>query len=265
MSAGHWAFWVAIAALIAASGKFLDDYHIKASTKSKMRDALIKSFVWLDAHEVPDLGGLILGALQALFRVQRVPLIVATLVVVYWATLSAFYFGREIFGPPNDQSYGNYLLTWIPSDRSAPYWIAFLAVIIVPTLVGLFVMAHQFHRASLTESDPKRLGFLVGGLVLGIAFALSGAILALFGLGGGGYFLEIILLAGAASVALPALLTVSTLLLILVRYGIRLVRFFLLQIFDVASSPAVSPFTYASSLLGVIILLAKVGQTALRP
>jgi hypothetical protein len=68
MSAGHWAFWVAIAALIAASGKFLDDYHIKASTKSKMRDALIKSFVWLDAHEVPDLGGLILRALQALFR-----------------------------------------------------------------------------------------------------------------------------------------------------------------------------------------------------
>jgi hypothetical protein len=42
MSAAHWAFWVAVAALVAACGKFLSDYHIKASTKSKMRNVLFR-------------------------------------------------------------------------------------------------------------------------------------------------------------------------------------------------------------------------------
>jgi hypothetical protein len=176
MSAAQWAMWLGIAALVAASGKFLDDYHIKASTKSKMRDVLIKWFVWLDAHKVPDLGGLILRALQGLFRVRRFTLIVVSLAVVYWATLSAFYFGREIFGPANDQSYGNYLLTWIPLDRSAPFWVAFLAAIVVPAMLGLFAMAYLFHRASLTDSDVSRLGFLAAGLVLGISLALSVAV-----------------------------------------------------------------------------------------
>jgi hypothetical protein len=65
-----------------------------------------------------------------------------------------------------------------------------------------------------------------------------------------------------ASVVLPMLFAGLTLLLIFVRYGIKLVRSLLLQIFDVASSPTVSPFTYASSILGLIILAAKFGQAA---
>ncbi|WP_029874782.1 hypothetical protein [Rhizobium leguminosarum] len=263
MSAGQWAFWLSIAALVAAFGKFLDEYHIKVATKAKMRNALVGWFVWLDAHKVPDLGGIILRAIRNLFQTRRIALVAVSLAVAYWATLSAFYLGREVFGPPNDQSYGNYLLTWIPLDGSALYWVAFLAAVIIPALLGLLAMAHHFHRASLAENDGSRLGFLALGLLFGVSLSLSGAALALLAFRGGGYFIGIIVFAGMASAALPILLLVLTLLLILIRYGIRLVRILLLHVFDVASGPSVSPFTYASSLIGVLILSVKVVQAAL--
>jgi hypothetical protein len=206
MSAAQWAFWLAVAALIAATGKFIDDYHIKVVTKTKMRDALIKWFVWLDAHKVPDLGGVVLSALRGLFQFRRFTLLAVSLAFAYWATLSAFYLGREIFGPANDQSYATYLLTWIPLDRSAPFWLAFLAALLVPAVLGLVAMAHFFHHASLTNNDASRVGFLVAGLVFGIIPVLLGASLALVAFGGGGYFVYTIVLAALASVALPALL-----------------------------------------------------------
>jgi hypothetical protein len=262
MSVAQWAFWLALAALIAACGKFLDDYHIKTPTKTKMRDVLIRWFVWLDAHRVPDLGGVVLKGLRSLFQVRRFVLVALSLAAAYWSTVSAFYLGREIFGPANNRSYVNYLLTWIQLNRSAPYWIVFLAVIIVPALLGLLAMGYLFHRASLTDNDASRLGLLGGGLVFGILLGSLGGVLAFFVYGdGGGYGLEV-LFAGMASISVPALLALLTLLLIFVRYAIKLVRLVLLQIFDVASSPTVSPFTYATSLLGVIILAAKVGQAA---
>jgi hypothetical protein len=144
--------------------------------------------------------------MRGLFRIRRFLLLAASLAFAYWATLSTFYLGEEIFGPANDQSYTSYLLTWIPLDSSAPFWLAFLAAIIIPALLGLFAMAHYFHRASMTDDDASRLGLLAGGLILGILRALSGTGLALVAFGGGGYFLWVILLAGLASITLPALL-----------------------------------------------------------
>lgn len=71
MSAAQWALWLAIAALVAASGKFIDDYHIKSTTKSKYRDILIKLFIWIEAHKIPDFGGFLFRAIHNLFRIRR--------------------------------------------------------------------------------------------------------------------------------------------------------------------------------------------------
>jgi hypothetical protein len=261
MTLAQWAFWLAIAAFIVASGKFLDDYHIKTATKTKMREVLIKWFIWLDAHKVPDLGGVILKGLLTVFQIRRILLVAMSLAAVYWATLSTFYLGRQIFGPKNNQSYVDYLLNWVPLDDSAPYWMAFLALIIVPQLLGLLAMAHLFHHASLTDSDASRLLLLGKGLVFGTLLGLLGGVLSILVFGPGPYGI-MIFVAGLSSILVPALMALLTLLLIFVRYGIKLVRFILLQIFDVASSPTVSPFTYTTSLLGVIILAAKVCQAA---
>lgn len=180
----------------------------------------------------------------------------------YVATLSAFYFGREIFGPANDLAYIEYILTWIPIDYTAPYCLFFIVVIVVPSISGLLAMAYYFHRASLSDGDFKIFALLITGLVFGVFLSLLGAGLAFLALGGGGYFVITIIFAGMASASVPIAAASITLFLILIRCVIRVVRYILLQIFDVASSPSVSPFTYATSILGVIILAAKVVQVA---
>ncbi|AMA60043.1 hypothetical protein [Bradyrhizobium sp. CCGE-LA001] len=261
MTVAQWAFWLAMAAFVAASGKFLDDYHLKAATKTKMREALVKWFIWLEAHKVPDLGGVILKGFRVAFRVRLILLVAMSFAAVYWATLSTLYLVRRIFGPEINQSYVNYLLNWVPLDESAPYWAGFLTLIIVPQLLGLLVMARLLHDASLTDSDASRLVLLVSGLVSGMLLGLLGGVLSILAFGPGPYG-AMIFVAGLASILVPVTMALLTLLLIFVRYGIKLVRLILLEIFDVASSPAVSPFTYATSLLGVVILAAKAGQAA---
>jgi hypothetical protein len=71
MTFAQWAFWLALGAFIAASGKFLDDYHIKTATKTKIREVLVKWFIWLDAHKVPDLGGVVLKGFRAVLKIRR--------------------------------------------------------------------------------------------------------------------------------------------------------------------------------------------------
>lgn len=263
MNSEQWAFWIALAALIAGAGRFLDDYHIKAETKSKMREALINWFIWLEERKIPDLGGVVFSLLRKLISLRKIVLIVSILLFSYWATITSIYMGRAMFGPANDRSYIDYIMNWIPIDSTAPYWLGFLASIIVPAILGTVTMAHFFHRASTTNYELRRFFFLVSGLVLGVALALSGAGLAYILFQGGGYFLGIIIMAGLASVTLPAFLAVSTLILIVIRFLIIGIRLLLLSVFDVASGPNVSPFTYASALLGVLILLGKVAQVSL--
>ena len=262
MSAAQWALWFSIAAFVAAAGKFIDDYHIKITTKAVVRNALIKWFQWLDARKVPDLGGVVLGALRGLFQIHRFLLLAASSAFTYWAALSAFYLGRAVFGPANDQSYTSYLSTWIPLDRSsAGLWGLLLNAIAIPEFIGLFVMAHYFHRASMADGDAKRLGLLAAGLIFGLLFALSGIGMAMLGnFELNEYTFSMVLFAGLASITLPALLAICTLLLIVARLSVNVIRFLLLEVFGVAKNPAVSPFTYVSSLLGVLILGAKVVQ-----
>jgi hypothetical protein len=142
MSAGQWAFWLALAGFIAAAGKFLDDYHITSVTKSRARDVLVQWFMWIDGQKVPDLGGLVLRAMRSFLKIRRILLLAIGLAAAYWAILSAFYLGREVFGPANEQSYTAYILFWVPMDESAPYWLAYLATIIIPSISGLAAMAY---------------------------------------------------------------------------------------------------------------------------
>jgi hypothetical protein len=144
MTFAQWAFWLALGAFIAASGKFLDDYHIKTATKAKIREVLVKWFIWLDAHKVPDLGGVVLKGFRAVLKIRRFLLVAVSLAAVYWATLSTFYLSRQIFGPKINQSYLDYLLNWVPLDETTPFWIGFLTLILVPQLLGLLAMARLF-------------------------------------------------------------------------------------------------------------------------
>jgi hypothetical protein len=49
-----WLTAIAVAALLQAIGKFLDDYHINPKTKDRLRLALVRAFVTLDDVPIPD-------------------------------------------------------------------------------------------------------------------------------------------------------------------------------------------------------------------
>jgi hypothetical protein len=118
----------------------------------------------------------------------------------YWATVTAFYLGRQIFGPAYKQGYVLYLLSWLPINDL--YWLAFLVSIILPALLSVFLMAYFLHRASNARYGLSRFISLAIGVVVGIVLGLSGAGLALVFFGGGGYAFPVIVMAGGASVTL---------------------------------------------------------------
>ena len=264
MNAGQWAFWIAIAAFIAGAGKFLDENHIGEKRKASTRTALIRMFLWLDQRKVPDLGEPLLRLGRRLHGSPSLLLLPFGLAFSYWAIVTAFYIGREFFGPANVEGYWSYLAGWIPSDRTAIMWVGFLVLFSVPALVGLALIANYFHRASLAESQWQVLGLLTKGIVGSIAVSLLGAALALAFGRAAGYALPILVTASLASVIVPALFLLLTIALVICRLALRLSQRILLQIFNVASSPEKSPFTYATSLLGVLVLGGKVLQELLK-
>lgn len=263
MSASQWAFWIAVSAFIAGAGKFLDENHIGAAQKAATRTTLVRMFLWLDQRRVPDLGEPLLRLGRRLARPPTLLLLLVVPAFTYWSIVTAFYVGREFFGPANVESYWSYLASWIPSGPTAAFWVAFLALFAVPALLGLVLIARYFHRASLAQNQWHSVVLLVKGVAGSVAVSLAGATLALAFGGGAGYALPILIAASLASALLPLLFVLATLALILCRLALRLSQQVLLQIFNVASSPEKSPFTYASSLLGVLVLGGKVLQELL--
>jgi hypothetical protein len=260
LALAQWALWLAIAALIAVAGKFIDDYHIKNSTRSKVRDILIRAFLWLDERTIPDLGGLVLSYFRKLLSVRSAAIAFLALALTGWATLTAFYIGRELYGPPNTEGYFSYIANWIPRSVAALYWAGFLATLVVPSFLGLIVTARWFRKASNASGDIRRLTFLATGLILGSALAFLGTGLLLVTFGPGGYFFFLIAAASLAAAAIPAMLFIGILVLILIRWMLHVGQRVTLSVFDVASAPTGSPFTYFCALLGIVLLAGKVIQ-----
>jgi hypothetical protein len=243
VSAGQWAFWLAVAALIAGAGKFIDDYHVKSTTKSRIRDVLVRWFIWLDDRKIPDLGGFVLKLISRLLSAKRLLLLAFGFVATYWATLTCFYLVRQNLGPPTNDSYVMYILKWLPLDRSSLYWLTYLTLIALPSLIGLVTTAHFLHRASIARGNRQMVWLLVSGFFAGIALALSGGFAALLIFGPGGYGIFVIVV-GLGSLIVPSALTACVLALMIIRSGITLVRHLLLVLFDVASSHSLAFLYY---------------------
>jgi hypothetical protein len=190
-------------------------------------------------------------------------LAIATLIFALWAAVTVFYISRKIFGPAVKEPYVIYLWRWIAWDADTIYWLFFLGSFVASALLGSFALAHFFHRASTTELDLTRFSFLLLGLLSAVAVAVGIAVVDLLVFGGGGYSAPFVLIASIMGLAVPLCLAIVTAFLVALRIVISFLRVLLLNVFDVASSPMVSPFTYASSLLGVCILLFKVLHVAI--
>lgn len=260
MAALHWSLWIALAALLAGAGKFLDDYHISKQSKSVARDALTRWFIWLDEQVVPDLGAPILAAVSRILSARRLWLILAGLSIAYLSTTTAFYVGREFFGPANTQGYVEYVLSWLFIDDRVTFWLVYFLALAIPAIGGLAFIAYCFHRAAQTRGAAKRLAFLLIG-VIGSAIICSSASLIIILIGGvSAYGPPVLAMASVSSILAPSLFAILTAVLMLSRVFVRGVQLILLRLFDVASNPEKSPYTYASSLVSLFILLLKLAQ-----
>jgi len=270
MSPVSWGFWLALAAFVAAAGKFLDEYHIDKEARSKVRSVLVSLFLWLDARAVPDLGLPIWRLVKRIYSANRLLSILSALVITYWSTLTALYIARTILGSANPKPYLTYLIDWIPADSSPIQWLSLLFALSIPALAGVVFIAGTFHRASVVDNDLLKLVLLGVGMVGSVGLAVSGPILASFiavaTRHGTGYDSQsgpdILEYAAFASVLVPIAFATQTIVLICIRTLLRVVRFVALHVFNVASGPTISPFTYASSLISVLIVGIKVLQAA---
>ncbi|MEA2561410.1 MAG: hypothetical protein QOH06_2914 [Acidobacteriota bacterium] len=255
MNENEWAYWIAVAALIAGAGRFVDEYHLRAVTKSLLRDKLIHAFFLLEARKIPDVGGFVLSPLRKAFTLKRVLL------------SASFLFGLSaasvVVIAVRSKTQLSTIWEYSLRDLSPMMWLALLSGFAVPAVGGGSFLAYFFHHASTTDRDFLRVGLLALGILAATGMAVLGATFGATILDSHSLLLsQLLLFSALAGLAIPICIAAVTVLLVVVRIMIGLVRISLLRIFDVASSPAVSPFTYASALIGVLILLFKVVQFA---
>ena len=89
----EWGLWIAACTLIVSAAKFVDEYHITNSIKSRARDGLIKIFLFLDRPQIANFPAALYGYLAAtLKRIGRTASIVVAF-VAYFAIVASFYVG----------------------------------------------------------------------------------------------------------------------------------------------------------------------------
>jgi hypothetical protein len=142
--------------------------------------------------------------------------------------------------------------------------IPLAASIAIPAMAGLVFIAYMFRNAGLARRQFSRIAFLALGVFGSVCISLVGYCLASL------YDafcncveysnLGVLAAASVASVVAPVAFAILTISLIVCRLVLRLTQLVLLHVFNVASGPDKSPFLYASSLLSIGALGAKVIQ-----
>lgn len=251
---------MAIAAFVAALGKFGDDYYFKHDTRNWLRDHLTRWFFFVDDVRIPDFVDLLLRWFRG--RILRV-------VIVLLCSLYALLIG-SITGLLD------LLLVSGPLLVVAPMLLAFFAPIFLDdflisntavTLIGASASMWCMGRAARHRAVARRILWVTAAALIPWVVAAVNAFLAYrIGLDGHPYTSEIKLMLALAFVMPGAIAASQPIAILLVltcgfaslRTGLRVVQWALLHIFDVASHPRNSPLTYFCALLSIFILGTRI-------
>ena len=121
-----WAVLIAVFLFICGFGKFLDDYHLRSSAKSKARDFLIRRFIALEEAHAPDPAATMARAISRLLRRRKVIMGFAFVSVAYVLIILIFYVARQRYGVGFPGSFGQYLVSWMPNNTENILWTAVL-------------------------------------------------------------------------------------------------------------------------------------------
>lgn len=266
-----WALWIAISALLAGFGKFLDEYHLSSRVKDQARDLLIAAFILIERPVLPDIPKLITRLLWWPFRGHwrvRVAIILGVVCSAGFLFLViGLFFGRTQFGPSPGESFVSYLISWLVSVSTNVFWLLFA----LWSVLSVSLLSVLFAGWILRRIGPSigHSAYLVWSLLAFVAALIPSTIIGFGGLlvffQSGGYLVPVLIIA-LLICALPGVL-ISTMVLSLglLRTLLAMLHFVALNVLEAASSPDKSPFSYAGSLLGLLTFLLKVAMEALAP
>jgi hypothetical protein len=251
-----WPLVLALGALLVAIGKYADDYMLNSADKSRIRDYLIRAFLYLEKPSIPEFEKPFIGTANWLWSRLRFWSLPALIVLSYWAFVTFVFFARQIIVGPPPKPYWRYLMTWA---LDSPMWLLYTLWALGTIMSSILCLAIFLRFAKAAQSMAGRLLLVLFGSVIAQAIVFNGYIGLLFFFGVGIPYGVFIPLGAIVISILPAwFITFSTLCLIITRAWVAGLRAVLLHIFDKASDPRVSPFIYATTLLSIILLGIKV-------
>jgi hypothetical protein len=265
-----WGLWIAISASLVGAGTFLDRFHVSDDQRNIFRGFLIKCFVYLEKPVIPDYSKACFSFVFKIWKAWRYLGFIAFIFLLYVFIISAFYIGRVFLEDPPEHGYLIYVLNWLSLDENPFYWGGVLLWGIGLGFLSIYVVSILLKRINLHESVLPQLGWSFLANIAAYLFVFVGFMSAftLFSAGPDAYTIPAsgpmmsmspFILALSFTVVLPSILWVGLIgNLIFLRLISKIIRSVLLNIFDVASDPKHSPFTYVCSLAGVLILAMKV-------
>lgn len=265
-----WGLWIAIAASLVGAGTFLDRYHVSEEQRNTLREFLIQGFIFIEKPTIPDFSKIVFGFFKKLWQSWRYLGFVLFLVITYWAIVSTFYIFRVFLELPPENGYWHYVINWISLDESPLFWIGVLLWGVGLGFISVYTVSILLNKINKHDSVLPQMGWAMLANFVAYLYLIVGFIGSFIIFSGGPDAVEIpvsgpmmifspFTLFLSLVTVFPAILWVGLIgNLIFLRLLLQVSRYILLRIFDVASDPKHSPFTYACSLGGVLILIVKV-------
>jgi hypothetical protein len=160
--------WIAVSTAISATGKFLDDFHIRNETKSRLRSFLIQKFIALESIRIPDPARETTRLIASFARSRGLLVGLAFCGIAYVSLIGVFYYGRAGNGVPYGGSFGDYLSEWVPHNAENLAWTIILGFLIGGGLLGIGFSRWTAIRVSRTASHQGIFAhylLLVSGLI----------------------------------------------------------------------------------------------------
>ncbi|KQU73813.1 MULTISPECIES: hypothetical protein [unclassified Rhizobacter] len=261
--------------LLVAAAKFLDDYHIKADTKTKTRDALVRAFIFLDRPTVLNVPAVAYHFVALRLSRRFGPFgWILFWIGCYIAVVATFYLGRRVLEPNWDYPIPRYAITWIDSA----YWACFMLFAVGTASASYFLVVFLTRRWNKSTSLLGQGSFML----LAVALLLTAAATTLIGflvfgalnpdsglpvVGGSGAALGnpiFLLILTVLCLWHLVFLSAAMIALTLFRATYLLAHKSISSVIDAASDPKISPFQYLATMLALLGLAFKVVEELLK-
>jgi hypothetical protein len=263
-----WLLIIAAAALVQGLGKFLDDHHFRPKTKEKMRDYLIMLFEYFDNTKVPNIAHKMISMLTSPQRkfyslIVTIKAISTSVLGIIIGAVTFFPIGFVISVILQNQNWEILQDLQDTDDVLELLEFAYFSLpfflIIALLLIPIHIIDFYVGRAAYIIAISSKIKVIrsMSLLIAAVGFTFLPSIL-----------LFIVIIENEVQqisfiVALDIIALIIILLCILfsvVKAILYTIRIILLYVFDKATSPSTSPFSYLSALIGVIILAIKFVQ-----